>query len=724
MTKINFLKVFSLFVATIGITLGTGALHAQRLFSVTQNNLPQENLSQLIHEAESLEITTLSLMKNNNNKDIYPVALSPAQNTQIIILNEQNGAHVVITPAVETRWIASLQPAEFQLAPFFIEELKQGVLGDANRYLLIEVTPDFSVKNLASIPASFGNVLIPRFLYGKKESVQEALPQDRQIISIYKQKPQIISEFPDDPLYQSDIAKLAEAMSYYVYTYKLPDGTLATYDEHFSNDNEKSSDEIGDFLKFNLYGALNETQRLATEFALELWSYQLGGTVIVDIGVNFIPLGQGVLGMSYFPPSYLDTETHTWFPSALWNQMVGYDAFETEGDINIVMNSDYKFYFGLDGATTQIDYVTIMIHEATHGLGFFSTCAPDGFFWGEYPGIFDRQLFQGLTGPCITDISESERAALIISSNLYAGAPGSHLLNANNGVRVKMYAPYYYSSGSSTHHWDSNVSFPTFMKYAYASPLHTFNDRKMGVFMDMGWRAPEIDPNTVFVNFHPNSGVGQRPPQPFLPNVPQDLKMNVFGKSGYHLFKWNTKPDGSGDAYEEKENIVIDEDLDLYAQWDNNDYTLTFYVFGGTVSPTAKQVTFNKPIGELPIPVKEGYIFKEWKISTRPINENTIWNFTMDLIAGAKWEMIQSIPDNPQKPTLQMIPNPATHSVELRMMNDELEMGIIEFYNLFGQLVKIIPVNGVEYKKIDISDLHSGVYVVKVGYQTMKLVVY
>jgi hypothetical protein len=42
-----------------------------------------------------------------------------------------------------------------------------------------------------------------------------------------------------------------------------------------------------------------------------------------------------------------------------------------------------------------------------------------------------------------------------VSSNLYAGAPGSNLLAANDGIRVKIYAPTTYNSGSSNSHWDN-----------------------------------------------------------------------------------------------------------------------------------------------------------------------------------------------------------------------------------------------------------------------------
>jgi hypothetical protein len=600
------------------IVFSANFLYAQKLFSVSQNDLSNENVTQIKNQIAQSEIASLSLTRNNEDKNVYSVSLSSGENTKIIILNEETGNNVVITP-VETRLIAS-QPTEFQLAPFFIEELKQGALGDASRYLIVETRhatslhDDFSIQNVVAVSVSNDEVYIPRYFYGKKENVKEALPKDRQIVGIYKQKPQLISAYPDDPEHQRYIAQLEEEMSYYVYMYKLLDGTLCTYDEHFNPTQKENLSSVGNFLEFNLTGILTEKQRLATEYAMELWSEQLAGTVPVDIEVNIVPMEDGILGMSHWPPCFLDPEKDIVYPASLWKQLVGYNV-STEWDINIEMNSKYSFYFGLDGNTGGMDYVTIMIHEITHGLGFGCYCLKDGTYRYGSPGIYDCMLYQGLSGgACLTELSESERAALLISNNLYSGRPGSNLLAANNGVRVKMYAPSNYSEGSTAHHWDNNVGFVNFMGYAYTYPLHTFNNRKIGILTDMGWTTPVIDSaNAVWVTFHANSGTGNRPPQPYSPGVAQKLKINTFTKLGYEFSSWNTSPDGTEISYQDRESITIDNGLELYAQWKVGTFTLTFYPTLGTVSPKSKQVTYGLPIGELPIPQRPGYKFDGWQ---------------------------------------------------------------------------------------------------------------
>ncbi|MCL2289941.1 MAG: InlB B-repeat-containing protein [Bacteroidetes bacterium] len=809
-------KNFFLITAILGLTFSS--LYAQHLFSVSQNDLSKENVTLLKNQITRLETTALSLTKNNENKAVYSVTLSSVEDTKIIILNEQTGTHVVITPAVPS--------TEFQLAPFFIEELRQGALGNASHYLIMETTPDFSVKNIASVSAVQRDVFIPQYLYGPKENVKEALPKDRQIINIFKEKPRFMP-VSDDFETLRYVAQLEEAMSYYVYMYKLPNGVLAIYDEHFNPSEEKNTSKVGEQLEFILSGNLNANQTTATEHALNLWGTQLSGSVPVDINVMSVQMGQYVLGGCYPQPHFLDLETYTYYHSPLWNQLVGYDATNLR-DIRIEMNSLYNnsYYYGTDGNPpgNRTDWVTVMLHEVCHGLGFAPLCRRDpdnpanngryvyttsggGGAYTNYPGIFDRQLFEGLTGPCLTDLDQAGRAALLISGNLYSGTPGSNLLAANGGTRVRMFAPNPYQPGSSVSHWHSSgLGFITFMQSSIGSgpsnAIHTFNTRKIGILLDMGWTQPINNPNASWVTFMANGGTGSMSKQQFLPGEAQNLRANSFTRAGYTFANWTTEEDGTGDSYANQQSITLSNNMDLYAQWYPRLYTLTLNPNGGTVDPTAIEVVYDAPVGEMPIPVREGYTFRYWHSGPTIITEETIWNYTQDMTVTANWllgtshtitatatqggtispsgnvavtegtsrtftitpneeyiildvlvngESVGAVNthtfENVVAPhtihaifsglaivevenfqPLQIVPNPANHTIELRIANYELRTDQIEFYNAFGQLVKSVPFAGqtskdVTTQKINISDLSAGIYVVRVGDKAAKLVV-
>jgi len=492
-------NTFERFILTLLIVaFSFGNIYAQHLFSVNYNELSQENARRVNEQITRSMILPAPLTRDTKGE--YGVSLSTVQNTKVIILNEETGNNVVITPTKEA-------PVQFRLQQFFIEELKRSVLGDANRYLIIEAEADLSVRSAASVAKVTEEIFIPRYLYGPKEDVKEALPKDRQIIHIFKEKPRLIPAFPNDPENLRYVAQLEEKMSYYVYMYRLPDGTLIIYDEHFNPSAEKNQTTTnrGTNLPFNLSGNLNTQQQTATLHAITLWSVELAGTVPVDINIMFLSMSPGVLGSSYRQPHYWNPVTQTWYSSALGNQLAGYNVVPGMRDIRLEMSSNFNWnYLKTPPSGSQFDWITIMLHEITHGLGFSTLIGSNGAYVyttssgstanTSFPGIYDRQLYQGTSGTNLPDLNQTQRASLVVSNNLFSGRPGSHLLAANGGTRVRMYAPSTWAGGSSVTHWDNSVTFPTFMKFSASQGfrLHTINQREIAIMRDMGWNCPTI----------------------------------------------------------------------------------------------------------------------------------------------------------------------------------------------------------------------------------------
>ncbi len=69
------------------------------------------------------------------------------------------------------------------------------------------------------------------------------------------------------------------------------------------------------------------------------------------------------------------------------------------------------------------------------------------------------------------------------------------------------------------------------------------------------------------ITFDPNGGKGEMDPQTGNKGETIKLKANDFIRRGYEFRNWNTKADGSGDKYDNKESIKLEKDLTLYAQW-------------------------------------------------------------------------------------------------------------------------------------------------------------
>ena len=73
--------------------------------------------------------------------------------------------------------------------------------------------------------------------------------------------------------------------------------------------------------------------------------------------------------------------------------------------------------------------------------------------------------------------------------------------------------------------------------------------------------------NTAIVTFNANGGTGEMTPQTFTIGVALALSTNSFTRENCIFLGWNTVQDGSGATYSEMQEITIEENITLYAQW-------------------------------------------------------------------------------------------------------------------------------------------------------------
>lgn len=82
------------------------------------------------------------------------------------------------------------------------------------------------------------------------------------------------------------------------------------------------------------------------------------------------------------------------------------------------------------------------------------------------------------------------------------------------------------------------------------------------------------------ITFNANGGSGTMSPQTILVGKSENIKANNFTKSGYEFNGWNTKADGSGTSYSDKQYISLSSSITLYAQWTNCKYHHDNYYTG------------------------------------------------------------------------------------------------------------------------------------------------
>ena len=122
-----------------------------------------------------------------------------------------------------------------------------------------------------------------------------------------------------------------------------------------------------------------------------------------------------------------------------------------------------------------------------------------------------------------------------------------------------------------------------------------------------------VEKSNPVITFNSNDGKNLSEKQTVSLNKPFSLNDNKFVRDGYTLVEWNTKSDGSGDKYTEKQIIDgIIEDLTLYAIWKEISYKVVYNYNGefDNIEVNLKytdEVNVHKNTYE-----RENYTFKEW----------------------------------------------------------------------------------------------------------------
>ncbi|MDQ4097208.1 MAG: hypothetical protein M3144_04990, partial [Actinomycetota bacterium] len=195
----------------------------------------------------------------------------------------------------------------------------------------------------------------------------------------------------------------------------------------------------------------------------------------------------------------------------LANALAGQDLEPNEPDIDAEFNSNTPgdWYFGLDGRPPpgQYDFVTVVLHEIAHGLGFSGSMGVLGGQgrWGfsdpPYPRAYDRFTTDSSRRSLVnTSVCPNPSAALasVLQSAVYFDSP---LTNEPDGTgRARLYAPSTWETGSSYSHLSEATYRPGHVNslmtpnLARAEGIHSPGPMAMCMFEAMGWATAESCP--------------------------------------------------------------------------------------------------------------------------------------------------------------------------------------------------------------------------------------
>lgn len=269
--------------------------------------------------------------------------------------------------------------------------------------------------------------------------------------------------------------------------------------------------------------------------AADAWGETIGSNVpvLVDASWDALECGEEGTTLGHAGPIVFGRTTHpddipgllmnTWYPIALVNALAGKDLDPGRSDVVATFNSDVDtnpecapgltWWYGLTGSApaNQIGFMSTVLHELAHGLGFLSLVSLETGKKAEgVDDIYSNMLEDHDLGQLWPDMTDAQRLASATNTgNLHWVGPqvvakslATHAVGIHPSGHVQMYAPTEISGGSSVSHWDTEL-FPNELMEPQVTATHiqTLSEK---LLWDIGW------PLTV----------GQPPPPPGTGDCP------------------------------------------------------------------------------------------------------------------------------------------------------------------------------------------------------------
>ena len=224
----------------------------------------------------------------------------------------------------------------------------------------------------------------------------------------------------------------------------------------------------------NMGTTIGEQRLIAFTHAANIWGKTLTSKTPIVINAQFRPLActatGATLGSAGATQIFADfpgaIKPGTLYSYALANKLYGSEISDTPGaQINANFNSNLGkpgcltntyFYLGLDSNHgANIDFVTVLLHEMGHGVGFQTfTNGATGAQLAGYPSVWDHFLLDNTTNKNWVEMNNAERAASSLKPGGLSwtgakvtqavprvlGAPEMRVTGAGAGAAGGMYA--------------------------------------------------------------------------------------------------------------------------------------------------------------------------------------------------------------------------------------------------------------------------------------------
>ena len=251
---------------------------------------------------------------------------------------------------------------------------------------------------------------------------------------------------------------------------------------------------------------------VAFEYAVNIWEQIIESDVPIYIEANWRPQETNTLGSAGPTAYYTDFKNipheNRFYPVAIAEKITKTEITgPSSPDIIATFNEDINWWFDTEVETPELlyDFVTVVLHEIAHGLGF------TGFFYvrndlGGYEeyyktedgalAAFDLLVVNSNQGQLVDTsvykFNSTDLGVALTSNSLYANSRSAIVANQNNIPRL--YAPSSFEDGSSIYHLNDQT-YPSGTKNAlmtHAIGSGEFNHDPgpitSGIMDDIGWK--------------------------------------------------------------------------------------------------------------------------------------------------------------------------------------------------------------------------------------------
>lgn len=164
----------------------------------------------------------------------------------------------------------------------------------------------------------------------------------------------------------------------------------------------------------------------------------------------------------------------------------------------------------------------------------------------------------------------------------------------------------------------------------YVDTLNSYGNQHIHNFISV---VIHVVPHTYTLTYNVNGGTFANPPVTVY-NEGTTVNLDTgITKGGYTFAGW----DYNGTTVNQ---IVMDSDKTVNANWTPNQYTVTFNANGGSVGTASKTVTYGQAYGTLPTPTYSTYVFHGWYTDPfygTPVTEESIYSTVGDETLYAHW---------------------------------------------------------------------------------------